>query len=363
MASANDSASDPLRTADIDWVPPGEGLTRRYASVCGFQMSYITGGQGDSIVLLHGLGSDSSTWRKILPELARHYAVYAPDMFGCGRSDKPEIAYTIEAMAHYIRLFMDAVGIERAHLIGHSLGGGVAMQTVYFSADRVHRVVLVDSGGLGRDLHWLLRISTLPGAHQIIGLLSHPRSGIITLAQRLERSWHLDQDADYESLVPLVLYRLREPEARRSFLRMIRAVGNFTGQTVSALPLLTERVATPFLLIWGEKDRIIPLTHAYAAQAQIPSSVVAVVPNSYHQPQIESPKRFCQLTLDFLQAPQWPRDEEPAMVSTSRAPHSRYRSWRIATLLAVFTGVPAGLALYLSAGQRKRMPTQSPFER
>jgi pimeloyl-ACP methyl ester carboxylesterase len=78
MASANDSASDPLRTADIDWVPPGEGLTRRYASVCGFQMSYITGGQGDSIVLLHGMGSERRTWRKSLPELARHWAVYAP---------------------------------------------------------------------------------------------------------------------------------------------------------------------------------------------------------------------------------------------------------------------------------------------
>jgi pimeloyl-ACP methyl ester carboxylesterase len=340
-----------------DWIAPGEGLMRRYAGVCGFQMSYVTGGLGDAIVLLHGLGSDSSTWRKILPELARHYTVYAPDMFGCGLSDKPEIAYTIEAMAHYIRLFMDAVGIERAHLVGHSLGGGVAMQTVYFSADRVRRVVLVDSGGLGHDLHWLLRISTLPGAHLIMGLLTHPRSGVITLAERLEGRRHQgDEDSGYESLVPPILRRLREPEARRSFLRMIRAVGNLSGQKVSALPLLSERAATPFLLIWGGKDRIIPPTHAYAARAQMPHSLVAVIPNSYHQPHVESPEHFCRLTLDFLQQErQWPRDLSAAPAAASRNPRSWFRSWRMATLLTVITGVPAGLALFQSTIQRRRL--------
>jgi pimeloyl-ACP methyl ester carboxylesterase len=360
MASDDDSAAHPLRSVDgEDWITPGGGLTRRYAGVCGFQMSYVTGGHGEPIVLLHGLGSDSGTWRRILPELAQHYTVYAPDMFGCGLSDKPKIAYTIEAMAHYIRLFMDAVEIERAHLIGHSLGGGIAMQTVYFSEDRVHRVVLVDSGGLGHDLHWLLRISTLPGANLIIGLLTHPRSGVITLAQRLERRRHIGEDSDYESLVPLILRRLRELETRQSFLRMIRAVGNLSGQKVSALPLLTERAATPFLLIWGEKDRIIPPTHAYAARARIPNSLVAVIPDSYHQPHIESPEQFCRLTLDFLQEPEWPRGEEAALASALQAPRLRYRSWRIATLLAVVTGVPAGLALFLSTLQRRRLSTDN----
>jgi pimeloyl-ACP methyl ester carboxylesterase len=320
-------------------------------------MSYVTGGHGEPIVLLHGLGSDSGTWRRILPELARHYTVYAPDMFGCGLSDKPEIAYTIEAMAHYIRIFMDAVGIERAHLIGHSLGGGIAMQTVYFSEERVRRVVLVDSGGLGHDLHWLLRISTLPGAHLIIGLLTHPRSGVIALAQGLERHRHAGEDLDYESLVPLILRRLRQPETRRSFLRMIRAVGNISGQKVSALSLLTERAATPFLLIWGEKDPIIPPTHAYAARARIPNSLVAVIPDSYHQPHIESPEQFCRLTLDFLQEAEWSRGEKTAPASALPASHLRYRSWRIATLLAVVAGVPAGLALFLPTLQRRRLST------
>ncbi|MGO8946068.1 MAG: alpha/beta fold hydrolase [Ktedonobacterales bacterium] len=363
MASKIDSSRDLQRSADTDWIPAGQGLERRYVSVCGFQMSYVIGGHGDSIVLLHGLGADSSTWRKILPELARHYTVYALDMFGCGRSDKPAIAYTIEAMAHYVRFFMDAVGIERTHLIGHSLGGGIAMQTLYFSAERVQRVVLVDSGGLGHDVHWLLRVSTLPGAHQVIGFISNPRTGIAALARKLEQSRRGSGNTEYESLIPLMLQRLHEQETRRSFLRMVRAVGDFTGQTVSALPLLPERSATPFLLIWGEKDEIIPVSHAYIASTYIPRSEVAVIPNSYHQPHVESPARFCQLTLDFLQAPRWPEDQA-AEATSSRippAPQPKRHTWqRIAAVLVIVTSVPAAVTIFLSAGQRKRLQAVKP---
>ena len=110
-------------TEPTTWPDPSGTFQRRSANVCGFQMSYITGGHGAPIVLIHGLGSDANTWRKVLPQLAQQYTVYAVDMLGCGQSDKPSIAYTIEAFAHYMRYFMDAVGIERAHLVGHSLGG------------------------------------------------------------------------------------------------------------------------------------------------------------------------------------------------------------------------------------------------
>ncbi len=359
MASEIHISEDTALSTHTDWVPAGQGLERRYVSVCGFQMSYIFGGQGDSIVLLHGLGSDSSTWRKILPELATQYTVYALDMFGCGRSDKPNIAYTIEAMAHYVRFFMDAVGIPRAHLIGHSLGGGVAMQTLYFSAERVQRVVLVDSGGLGRDVHWLLRASTLPGAHQVIGLMSDPRSGIVTVARKLEQRQRRSENAEYESMIPLVLQRLREQDIRRSYLRMVRAVGSFAGQTVSALPFLSERSATPFLLIWGEKDEVIPVAHAYIAATRLPRSQVAVIPNSYHQPHVESPERFCQLTLDFLRAPEWSDDQAATPAAPPTLPtlqKTKRRTWqKIATLLVVLTSVPAGLVVFLSVGQHKRL--------
>src|SRR5271165_4368737 len=306
MAGATGSREDPPGSVAREWVSEGLGLERRYVCVCGFQMSYVAGGQGgEAIVLLHGLGSDSSTWRRILPELAARYTVYALDMFGCGRSDKPSIAYTIEAMAHYVRCFMDAVGIARAHLIGHSLGGGVAMQTLYFSPERVERVVLVDSGGLGREVHWLLRASTLPGAHWVIGLLSSPHSGIGAVAGKLEQWRRGGDEASYDSMIPHVLERLREHEARRSFLQMVRAVGSFSGQTVSALPLLPERASTPFLLVWGEKDRIIPVSHAYAARTVMPRAQVTVIPNSYHQPHVECPEQFSRLILEFLQAPMW----------------------------------------------------------
>jgi len=336
--------------------PTGEpGLTRQYATVCGFQMSYVTGGQGAPIILIHGLGSDGANWRKVLPLLAEHYTVYAVDLLGCGESDKPPIAYTIEAFAHYLRFFMDAVGIERAHLFGHSLGGGVALQTLYFSPDRVDRVVLVDSGGLGRDVHWLLRISTLPGADQVINLMSNPRSGITTLARRLEQRAKGQSDEAYQAEIAGMLEKLRVSDARRSFLRMVRAIGSLSGQTVSALPHLAAQEKTPFLLIWGEKDAIIPLSHGRSAHALLSRSHLEIIPNSFHQPHIEQPSEVAHLMLDFLTAETWPPEEKmvhvPDATQTTRRPNKNWR--RIAPVAVAAASIPTGLTMLYN--RRKRI--------
>ena len=359
------------RNGDADWFVAGQGLERREALVCGFRMSYVTGGHGDPIVLLHGLGSESSTWRKILPTLAEHYTVYALDLFGCGRSDKPAIAYTIEAMAHYMRLFMDAVGIQQAHFIGHSYGGGIAMQTLYFSPDRLRRVVLLDSGGLGRDVHWLLRISTLPGAHRVIGMLSNPRSGVIPLVLRLEQRQQRI-DAAYESELPIMLGRLRELDTRRSFLRMVRGIGNIAGQTVSALPHLPKRAETPLLLIWGEKDAIIPVAHGQVTAALLPRAHLEVIPDCYHQPHTECPQRVLDLTLNFLQAATWPPEAVaapsvaealPPLATAAPVNHVAHRalSWRwIASAAVALAGVPAGISLLVNSHGRRHTASPHP---
>ena len=359
------------RAGAADWFAMGQGLERRDALVCGFKMSYVTGGHGDAIVLLHGLGSDSSTWRKILPTLAQHYTVYALDMFGCGRSDKPAIEYTIEAMAHYVRFFMDAVGIQQAHFIGHSYGGGITMQTLYFSPDRMRRVVLLDSGGLGRDVHWLLRISTLPGAHRVIGMLSDPRSGVIPLALRLEQRQRERVDAAYESELPVMLGRLREHDTRRSFLRMVRGIGNVAGQTVSALPHLPKRAETPLLLIWGAKDAIIPVAHGQATAALLPRAHLEVLPDCYHQPHMDCPQQVLALTLNFLQAEIWPpeavadpiaaEDAPVEAVATANPAHHKSHPWRwIAPAAVALAGVPAGVTLILTSHLRRREAAAHP---
>lgn len=338
------------------WPDGYPGLERRSALVCGHRMSYVTGGSGPAVILLHGLGSDNSTWRKVLPALAAHYRVFAVDLFGCGASDNPDIALTIEAMAHYLRLFMDVVGIQRAHLIGHSLGGGVAMQTLHFSPDRVDRLVLVDSGGLGRDVHWLLRISTLPGAHQIIGLMSHPRSGVIGLLRKLEqRNMHKQADG-YEAMIPAVLHKLHELDSRRSFLRMVRAIGSLGGQTVSALPHLPKHEETPFLLIWGAADPIIPLSHGQVATALLPHAHLAIVPDCYHQPHLEVPEEFLRLTREFLCAEVWPPVATPVVAPPqSTAPRPKLPWKWIAPAAVALTGIPTGIGVAVTVMLRKRM--------
>ncbi|HKD73977.1 MAG TPA: alpha/beta fold hydrolase [Ktedonobacterales bacterium] len=341
MANASfSSPNDDFPTQD-GWLRPEYGLERRYATVCNFQMSYIAGGKGEPVVLLHGLGADNSTWRKVLPELAEHFTVYAIDMFGCGQSDKPVIEYTVEAMAHYVRLFMDAVGIEQAHIIGHSLGGGIAMQTLYFSPERVRRVVLADTGGLGRDVHWLLRMTTLPGAHSVIGMLTDPRSRLLELLAKMEEYEVRRLNAEFESEIPMTLGRLRDPATRRSFLRMIRAVGGLGGQTVSALARLPERADRQFLLIWGERDRIIPASHGRIATTLLPNAHLAVIPDCFHQPQIEYPRRFLQLALDFLQAESWPPDASlfgpPAITSHGSRAQEKQPAPAIVALSGLWT--------------------------
>src|ERR1051326_4339625 len=102
-------------------------LEQGEARVLGHRMAYVVAGAGEPVILLHGLGHASGTWAEVLPQLARRFRVYAVDMLGCGRSDKPRIDYHLWALATYTRHFMDAVGIERAHVVGHSLGGGVAL--------------------------------------------------------------------------------------------------------------------------------------------------------------------------------------------------------------------------------------------
>jgi pimeloyl-ACP methyl ester carboxylesterase len=260
-------------------------------------MNYVTGGDGEPVVFLHGLGHASSTWDGILPQLGRRFRVFAIDMLGCGKSDKPRIDYSLWALATYTRYFMDAVGIQRAHLVGHSLGGGIAMHTVFQYPERVSRLALIATGGLGRELRLLLRIATLPGASLALAgftspawrrVLEHTRFGRLTapLAQENLRMWT----------------RLGQADSRWVFLRMLRSVCNITGQTVSAverLPLMTH----PVLLVWGDRDTTIPLAHARRAATLIRDCRLEVLSGCKHYPPLEQPEAVAPLLEQFLLAP------------------------------------------------------------
>lgn len=281
--SGNGSASPPLE----------EGVVR----VLGYRMAYVASGAGEPVLLLHGLGHASGTWAEVLPKLARHFRVYAVDMLGCGHSDKPRIDYHLWAMATYTRYFMDAVGIKQAHLVGHSLGGGVAMHTVWQYPERVNRLALVATGGLGREVHPLLRLASLPGASLVLAGIASP-------------AWmHMLKRFRFGTATPLarekleMWARLSQVESRRAFLRMLRSVCDVRGQRVSALDRLPE-VHKPVLLIWGDHDTTVPIAHARRAALLIQDCQLEMLPGCDHYPSLEQPEAVAPLLERFLLAPQ-----------------------------------------------------------
>jgi pimeloyl-ACP methyl ester carboxylesterase len=198
-----------------------------------------------------------------------------------------------------LRDLMIALGIERATVVGQSLGGGVAMQLAYQHPQRCERLVLVSSGGLGTEVSWMLRVLALPGMELLMpvlfpSLLRNAGNSVSrTLARLGWKSPHLEQE--WRAYVSLT-----QPDNRLSFLRTLRAVVDAGGQTVSAHDKLYLASQLPTLIIWGGRDRIIPVAHASTAHDAIPGSRLVVFETSGHFPHTEEPQRFAEVLGDFV---------------------------------------------------------------
>src|SRR5215212_4384905 len=153
---------------------PDSAFEPRSIQLHGHPVTYRLAGEGPALLLLHGITSSSQTWAKVLPALAEHHTVIAPDLVGHGESAKPRGDYSLGAYASGVRDLMAALGHDRATVVGHSLGGGIAMQMAYQFPQRVDRLVLVDSGGLGPEVNFILRAATLPGAEIVLPVMVHP---------------------------------------------------------------------------------------------------------------------------------------------------------------------------------------------
>jgi pimeloyl-ACP methyl ester carboxylesterase len=295
-------------------------LEEREAHVLGYRMRYLTGGTGSPVLLLHGLADSKESWKRLLPTLARRHRVYAPDLLGCGASEKPPINYSLWALAAYIRHFLDAVGIEAANIAGHSLGGGLALHLYIQYPERVRRLALVASGGLGRQLPLSLRLCTLAGSSPVIGALlasRHTRHPAARLGHAfLGKLWPATALADMagtgdsgaalttdETLTAAeeadILERLRDPAARAAFLCMLRDVGDLRGQRASALHML-DSIRVPVLLIHGAQDTVIPVAHGQAARARLRHGRLEVLDGCGHCPHREAPTRVSHLLESFF---------------------------------------------------------------
>lgn len=265
----------------------------------GHDVSYRRAGAGQVVLLIHGLAGSSVTWRDVQPTLATTFDVIAPDLLGHGESAKPMGDYSLGAFASGLRDFLAVLGVPSATIVGHSFGGGVAMQLAYQHPELCDRLVLVGSGGLGREVSWILRSVTLPGAEHLMPLvfpkpvadlgsaLGRRLSSVGVHAPRLAEMWR-----SYASLAGA--------PNRKAFVRTIRTVIEPGGQVVSALDRLYMAAHLPTLIIWGERDEIIPVSHAYVAHDAIPGSRLVVLDGVGHFPHLEAPAEFLDVLTDFL---------------------------------------------------------------
>jgi len=274
---------------------------RRSAIVLhGHQVSYRSAGRGPLLVLLHGIAGTSATWEGVIPRLSERHTVIAPDLLGHGDTGKPQGDYSLGAYANAIRDLLEALGRESGTIVGHSLGGGIAMQFAYQFPERCDRLVLVSSGGLGREVHLLLRAAALPGAEAVLPWLSaagkHGVGRVVHALGRLGLRASADLEETWRSFVSLA-----EPEARRAFLHTVRGIIDLGGQRVTATDRLYLAAGLPTLIVWGELDPLIPVRHAREAHERIPGSRLEIFPGAGHFPHLGDSRRFAETLLDFLE--------------------------------------------------------------
>ena len=275
-------------------------FSTRIARLHGHDVTYRMAGEGPAIVLVHGLAGSSTTWREAMPALSKRYTVVAPDLLGHGESAKPRGDYSLGAYASGIRDLLALLGIEQATFVGHSLGGGVAMQLAYMFPERCERLVLVASGGLGKEVTPFLRAVALPGSEFVLPVLLAP-----FFRERAETVGSVLQRAGWKPGTTLAeVWRsyttLTTREGQNAFVHTVRSVIDPAGQRVSALDRLYLAQAVPTLILWGDHDRVIPVKHAHTAHEAMPGSRLAILPGAGHFLPFENGKWFVEQLEDFI---------------------------------------------------------------
>ncbi len=276
--------------------------TTMEVSLHGHRIRYRSAGRGPVVLLLHGIAGSAATWDDVLPWLAERYCVVAPDLLGHGGSAKPRGDYSLGAYASSIRDLLSVLGHERATVVGHSLGGGVAMQLAYQHPERCERLVLVSSGGLGREVHAILRAAALPGAELVLPLLCargirNVVDGVAGALGRLGLRAAPDLDEMWRGFASLA-----DAGGRAAFVHTLRTLVDVGGQRVSAADRLYLAAEVPTLILWGDRDPMIPVAHAHAAHAAIPGSRLELFPDTGHFPHRDDPRRFVRVLVDFMQS-------------------------------------------------------------
>ena len=265
----------------------------------GRSVSYLGGGEGPVLLLIHGMAGTCDNWRGVLEPLAHSHTVIAPDLPGHGLSAGGRGDYSLGSLATGLRDLLLTLGHERATLVGHSLGGGIAMQFAYQFPEMVERLVLVSSGGLGPEVSPVLRAAALPGAEIFISATARAGQAAGGVIGRGLSALGLRPGPDVAE-VARGYASLAEPRRRKAFLATLRSVVGTEGQRVSAADRLYLAEAVPVLIVWGARDPIIPARHGEDAHRALPGSRLEIFEGAGHMPQLEQPGHFIAVLERFL---------------------------------------------------------------
>ncbi|MDF2967916.1 MAG: alpha/beta fold hydrolase [Nocardioidaceae bacterium] len=266
----------------------------------GHRRAYYRCGEGPLLLLLHGLGCDATTWLPVLPRLATRFTVIAPDLLGHGRSDKPRADYSLGGYANGMRDLITVLGFDRATVVGHSFGGGVAMQFAYQFPERTERLALVAPGGLGAEVSWAVRALTLPGMGAVIGAATRPvlRPAVAGALRGLARTG-LPHTQDLGEVAG-IYEQMADPTARSAIRHVVRAVVDWRGQVVTMTDRAYLTRQLPTCVVWGVDDDVIPVGHAAEVRASAPDAQVHVLRDAAHFPHRDHPDRFAEIITDFV---------------------------------------------------------------
>jgi pimeloyl-ACP methyl ester carboxylesterase len=276
--------------------------TLQFRTIHGYRRAYRIAGSGPAILLIHGIGDNSTTWNTIQAKLAQRFTVIAPDLLGHGRSDKPRADYSVAAYANGMRDLLSVLEIERVTVVGHSLGGGVAMQFAYQFPHLVERLILVGAGGVTKDVNVALRLASLPMGSEALAVLRLPLvlPALQTAGKILGKALGTTGLGNDLANVLRILDDLPEPTASSAFTRTLRAVVDWRGQIVTMLDRCYLTQAIPVLIVWGTRDVVVPVRHAWMAHAAMPGSRLEIFEGSGHFPFHDDPARFIDVVQRFI---------------------------------------------------------------
>jgi pimeloyl-ACP methyl ester carboxylesterase len=279
----------------------GDELALRHITIHGHRRAYRMAGSGPMLLLLHGVGCNSGTWLPLMPELVERFTVIAPDLLGHGDSDKPRGDYSLGGYANGMRDLLTLLGVDKATVVGHSFGGGIAMQFAYQFPERTERVALISSGGLGPEVSVVIRALTSPVTSAVLSVAGlRPLRPLVGGALNALSRSRLPHTRDLAEVAEIYRHMLCDPQGRFAVRHVTSSVVDWGGQIVTLADRAYLTQMMPMCVIWGEADDIIPVAHAYAAQGYAPDADVHVIPGSGHFPHKEHPDQVAEILTEFV---------------------------------------------------------------